>query len=553
MATPQSVCVIGAGALGLVATKVFLQGGFQVTGFEARDYVGGLWKDSRDSTLSVHATTIFNSSKWRSCFSDFPFSDDANTYPTAVQILRYLESYADHFGLREHYHLGTKVLQIRYLHNKWAVTVLDGSTGQRRTEHFDKVCVATGAFHKPRSPRLTGAELFQGKVIHSIDFHGDQRYDGQNVLLVGLHATAQDVCCALAESAQHVYLSHRRGLLLLPRFRPDGATFDSTGTVKNTFVMTFLNKYLSAFFWWLMQRILSKQSRETFPDIPDAWGLNPAPSAAIRTPLMADALWPLLDKGFAEPVPEISRITGPNSVLLADGRTLENIETIIYCTGYEFSLPDGLIPKDEDSVGYNPYPQGREGKEPLLYRNIFPMHKDESIRTSLAFLGHGYIVFPGFIQFQLTAQAVCQVWQQRPALPPLSDMEAWHKQHLKRRQALHKRYSPLENSTFYPILLDLSDQLTWLDETAGTGLYQNLSWGWLNWRAWRLWWKNRKLYHILLNGLFTPAIWSLFPTGRRPALQWDECVKLIFSENQRAEADRKSRVESLASATKLTR
>lgn len=336
----------------------------------------------------------------------------------------------------------------------------------------------------------------------------------------------------------------------MPRFRKDGATFDSTGTLKNTFVMTFLNKHLPVFFWWLMQRMLSKQSRQAFPDISPAWGLDPAPSAAIRTPLMADALWPLLKNGFAEPVPEISRITGPDSVLLADGRTLEQIETIIFCTGYEFSLPEGLIPQDEDSNGYNPYPEDRKGKEPVLYHNIFPIHKDESIRTSLAFLGHGYILFPGFIQFELSAEAVSQVWLQRPALPPLPDMRAWYQEHLRRRQALQERYSPLENSTFYPILMDLSEQLTWLDETAGSGLYLNLSWGWFNWRAWRLWWKDRKLYHVLLNGLFTPAIWRLFPTGRRKNLPWDECVSMIMSENQRAQSDGKARLKFSDPATK---
>jgi dimethylaniline monooxygenase (N-oxide forming) len=119
-----TVCVVGAGALGLAATKAFLDDGFQVTGFEAREYVGGLWKDSHDATISVHATTVFNSSKWRTAFSDFPFGDEADTYPTAAQIHhQYFESYAGHFGLREKYRLGTKVLQTRHTGKQWAVTV----------------------------------------------------------------------------------------------------------------------------------------------------------------------------------------------------------------------------------------------------------------------------------------------------------------------------------------------------------------------------------------------------------------------------------------------
>ena len=543
-----TVCVVGAGALGLAATKAFLDDGFQVTGFEAREYVGGLWKDSHDATISVHDTTVFNSSKWRIAFSDFPLSDEADIYPTAAQIHQYLESYADRFGLVEKYRLGTKVLQMRHTGKQWAVTVQTIKPDQQpRTEYFDKLCVATGAFHKPRRPKIEGLEDFQGQVLHSINFHGDQKYPDQNVLLVGLHATAQDICCALAKpgNAKHVYMAHRKGVLLLPRFRPDGSTFDAHGTVKMTFMMTFMNKYLNAPFWWMMQRVLNKQSQEGFPDAPEAWQLSPSPSVVVRTPLMADALWPLLKSGFAEPVSTIRRISGPKSIELVDGRTLDDIDTIIYCTGYHFSLPDGFIPQDVDAEGYNLYPPGREGREPRLYRNVFPMHENEEIRNSLAYLGHGYIPFPGFVQFEMTAAAVSQVWRGHSPLPSLPQMQAWFTQHLRRRKAIRDRYLPLENSTFYPILLDITDSLEWIDQAAGVGLYKNLGGGWVNWRAWKLWWEDKEFYHILLNGIFTPAIWRLFETGKRRALPWDECKQMIISENKRAEADQRAKLASL--------
>lgn len=60
------VVVIGAGAVGSLALKQFKEDGFDVTGFEARTYVGGLWKDSGDESISIQSTTIFNSSTIRS-------------------------------------------------------------------------------------------------------------------------------------------------------------------------------------------------------------------------------------------------------------------------------------------------------------------------------------------------------------------------------------------------------------------------------------------------------------------------------------------------------
>jgi dimethylaniline monooxygenase (N-oxide forming) len=543
-----TVCVIGAGALGLTATKAFLEDGFQVTGFEAREYVGGLWKDSQDATISVHATTVFNSSKWRTAFSDFPFGDEADTYPTATQIHQYLESYANHFGLRDRYQLGTRVLQLRHTGNQWAVKIQSIKHHQQpRTEYFDKVCVATGAFHKPRWPAIDGIAKFQGQILHSINFHGDQNYPNQSILLVGLHATAQDVCCALAKpgNAKHVYMAHRRGVLLLPRFRSDGSTFDAHGTVKMTFIMTFMNKYLPALFWWMMQRILIKQSHEGFPGALEDWQLSPSPSVVVRTPLMADALWPLLKSGFAEPVSSIRCVCGPKSVQLADGRTLDDIDTIIYCTGYHFSLPDGLVSRDSDADSYNPYPQGSKCREPRLYRNVFPMDENKEIRNSLAYLGHGYIPFPGFVQFEMTAAAVSQVWRGKSSLPSLPEMEGWFARHIKRRKTLQERYLPLENSTFYPILLDTTDFFEWIDQAAGTGLYKHLGSGWVNWRAWKLWWEDRAFYNILQTGMFTPAIWRLFETGKRQALRWDECKQIILSENRRAQADQKAKLLSM--------
>lgn len=540
-----TVCVIGAGAIGLCSMKTLKEEGFHVTGFEARDYVGGLWKDSPDSTISVHETTIFNSSKWRSGFSDFPFSDETDVYPTAGQMYEYLGSYARHFELLDRIHLGTKVLQIQYEGEKWAVTVQNVKTHQSRTEYFDKVCVATGTFHKPRWPTLEGIEDFEGRVLHSIDFHGSEDFKGQNVLLIGMHASAQDVAASLSENAEHVYMSHRGGLIILPRYTENGSAFDTTGTLDATFIMASMMRYVPTLFYALVQSMLTKLSKKHFPYQPQSWGLSPAPSLAVSTPLMADVLYSLMKSGFAEPVPEVRRIKGPHAIELTDGRTLDDINTIIYCTGYYISLPPALIPLDADAEGYNPYPPGSEGKVPRLYHGIFPLHKNENIRNSLAFIGQGAIVFPGLIQNELNVMATSQIWKGKSRLPPLNEMEAWYAQNLKRREGLLKRYSPREGSTFYPVFLDLNDHLRWVDEVAGTALFRNLSNGWFSWRAWKLWWDDRKFYQLLKKGIFTPALYKLFDTGKRKALPWEQCKQMIISENQRAEAARKAKLASM--------
>ena len=58
------VCVVGAGMIGLVATKNLLEQGLEVTTFERNGYVGGTWHASLDTTqTSALPITTANVSK----------------------------------------------------------------------------------------------------------------------------------------------------------------------------------------------------------------------------------------------------------------------------------------------------------------------------------------------------------------------------------------------------------------------------------------------------------------------------------------------------------
>jgi dimethylaniline monooxygenase (N-oxide forming) len=66
--TGNHVCVIGAGALGLVATKNLVEQGLKVTTLERNEYVGGLWRASTKSNqVSVLESTKANTSKYIVC------------------------------------------------------------------------------------------------------------------------------------------------------------------------------------------------------------------------------------------------------------------------------------------------------------------------------------------------------------------------------------------------------------------------------------------------------------------------------------------------------
>lgn len=131
-----------------MAIKNLLDGGFDdITCYEARQYVGGLWNCSDDDANSVAEGTIFNNSRFRSAISDFPFPDDTDDFPTWRQMHRYLESYADHFHLRRHIQLSTRVTRLReggLGDKRWVIEIVP-KDGEVRQEKFDKVIVAIGS------------------------------------------------------------------------------------------------------------------------------------------------------------------------------------------------------------------------------------------------------------------------------------------------------------------------------------------------------------------------------------------------------------------------
>lgn len=199
-----------------MATKNLVESGFEVTCYESRSYVGGLWNYSEDASISVAESTVFNSSRYRSAISDYPFADDTDDFPTWQQMCRYLEGYADKFQLKKHIQLNCRVDHISRVGNKWKVEVKP-KDGDVFSKEFDKVVVAVGTFHTPKYAELPGVEQFAGTKVHSLHFNGIQEsFRGKRVLCIGIHATTQDVVVALKnKEAAQVYASHKNGLTLV--------------------------------------------------------------------------------------------------------------------------------------------------------------------------------------------------------------------------------------------------------------------------------------------------------------------------------------------------
>src|SRR4029450_3111482 len=89
------VCISGARIAGLVTAKVLQQDGFDVVVFEKERELGGVWSSSR-----TYPGLRANNSRETYAFSDFPYPDTADEFPTAEQIRGDLNAYNDPFGPR---------------------------------------------------------------------------------------------------------------------------------------------------------------------------------------------------------------------------------------------------------------------------------------------------------------------------------------------------------------------------------------------------------------------------------------------------------------------
>ena len=106
--TSSRVAIIGAGVSGLSAAKHLAHHNPIV--FEASDSVGGVWKSC------TYETTKLQSARVDYEFSDFPWPNrDDTTFPSYIEILDYLESYAEHFDLLKFMKFGSKVIEVKYL------------------------------------------------------------------------------------------------------------------------------------------------------------------------------------------------------------------------------------------------------------------------------------------------------------------------------------------------------------------------------------------------------------------------------------------------------
>lgn len=413
------VGVIGGGIAGLVTAKILRQDGFDVTVFEKEPTIGGVWAASR-----TYPGLRANNPRETYAFSDFPYPAAADDFPTAEQIRRYLESYADHFGLRPHLRLSTEVISVRRgadAHRaKPRFPVIVRSTsgpGTPVTHHFDFVVVCNGVFSTPHLPALDGRERFAGSVLHSSQFPDSQFLPGKRVVVVGAGKSALDCASAAAQQNASCTLVVRMPHWMVPRYFFGRIRLDRLLTTRfseallppyhrPTRVETVLHHAGAPLLrlWWraqtrLIQRLMRMPAMMA-PDTPLPFGLENSG--------VGDEFYRLLRQGRLQV--ERARLVGfagPDAVRLDTGKDLR-ADVVIFATGWRQELAFLDEPLHRLVL--------RDGQL-HLYRHILPPEEPH-----LGFVGYASSSACQFTS-ELAAHWLSQCFQGELRLPTVPRME----------------------------------------------------------------------------------------------------------------------------------
>jgi hypothetical protein len=301
--------VIGAGAVGLGMADAMRQRGIPFDHIDADVGVGGNWRHG------VYQGVHIVSSKRSTAYADYPMPAHYPDFPSAEQMLRYLENYARDRELTDNIEFGMKVVR--------AAPLADESWVVCNGHHWDK-----------RMPAYPGR--FTGTLIHAKDYKEPGQLRGKRVLVVGGGNSGCDIACESARVGYACDLSLRSGYWFLPK--------------------TAFGKPLTDLPIWglpvFMQRLILRALVKVFIGDYHAYGLQqPTHKLFERHPAYGTDLLNYLKQGRVKPRPDIARYAG-TKVHFTDGSVGE-YDLIVAATGYHNSfpfLPKGLVPVENGVV-----------------------------------------------------------------------------------------------------------------------------------------------------------------------------------------------------------
>jgi dimethylaniline monooxygenase (N-oxide forming) len=325
----MKACIIGAGGSGIAAAQVLQARGIDFDWFEKGSMVGGNWRYENDNGMSsAYRSLHINTSRRVMAFKSLPMPDGYPDYPDHFQMAAYFDEVVDRYRLRERIRFNTGVVGVEPVEGtgEWDVTV-EGPEG-RATDRYGSVLIANGHHWDARwpEPAFPGADRFEGEQVHAHEYREPDALRDKRVLVLGIGNSAVDIAVESSRIGEKTFLATRRGAWVLPKYL-NGKPIDEV-----------LNP-ITGLAPIAVQRVVTKRALGVAVGDPTSYGL-PKPDHKLfeAHPTVSSEFLPRLGHGDITAKPNIDRFAGGRAVRFVDG-TEEEIDLVVYCTGYKISFP----------------------------------------------------------------------------------------------------------------------------------------------------------------------------------------------------------------------
>jgi putative flavoprotein involved in K+ transport len=196
MSVPSSVdtVVVGAGQAGLAISHLLGQAGRDHVVLERRATLGGGWQDRWDNFRLV-------TPNWTASLPGYPFDGpDPDAFMGRDEIVARVAQYAE----LVHAPVQVETRVIRMTARPEGGFTLDTTGGVIEAR---EVVVATGSYHSPRIPELSGALPDRLIQLHSHDYRSAGRLPPGGVLVVGSGQSGVQIAEELLDSDRPTYLA----------------------------------------------------------------------------------------------------------------------------------------------------------------------------------------------------------------------------------------------------------------------------------------------------------------------------------------------------------
>jgi putative flavoprotein involved in K+ transport len=324
------VVVVGAGPAGLATAGVLSAAGRRPVVVERGDGVAAAWRGRYDS-FRLH--TI----RWLSQLPGMPIPRPYGRWVARDDLVRYLESYGDRFGLSPRF--GVDVRKVERVDGSWRLLTSTGPLTAR------SVIVATGYSNVPYVPDWPGLPGFGRPLIHSAQYRNPAPYRGMDVLVVGCGNSG-------AEIALDLLVGGAARVRVAVRTPPNIVRRTSLG-VPSQLLGIALRSAPPA----VMDPLSAVLRRVSVPDLAP-YGL-PAPAGDGFTQFLRTRTVPIIDTGFVAAV-RARRLEIVSGVAALDGEEVLHMDgsrsrsdAVVAATGYRPGLKemlDGLGILDGDGL-----------------------------------------------------------------------------------------------------------------------------------------------------------------------------------------------------------